>query len=171
MVVDDLNHLRSMRHFWFSLSEFQPDILVAFLWLKTDPEKSRERNKSRANPVPESSFNKITTMFDPPGSSYFEENLILVDDSSSFDIDLIAQARFCRIEYKRQIVMKQSQSERHALDQLLRKEIGKVMARAGKGEKTELYKKLAAIKSDLMNTVWTNEMSPLDEFHSKIARL
>merc|ERR1711976_782252 len=85
VIVDDLNHLRSLRHFWFSLGAKFKNVTTVYLWMTTESQICRERNSARKNPVPRDSFEKIVEQFETVGNRYFEENLIKISETPDIE--------------------------------------------------------------------------------------
>lgn len=74
LIIDDLNHLKSIRHFWFMLSTHFNNVAVVFISLDTNIGLCRDRNRRRCQPVSDMSFEKIVSTFEQPGGEYFEQN-------------------------------------------------------------------------------------------------
>ena len=145
VLIDDTNHLKSMRHFWFSIAAKAGTVCV-FVWVKTPLEECQKRNKLRDHRrVPDHSMLKISQNFEPPGQLYFEENLVEVDG----DIDFATLEKFTKLAVvKVQEKQTTDQGERHKIDQFLRAKVAETMKSCA--DRKEMSKKLRKIKEEIM---------------------
>ena len=153
VIIDDLGHLRSLRHFWFRFSTHFENISIIYIWLNTDQLECRRRNKNRKIPVSDASFDKICATFEPPGGEYFEQNTFEIKNIETFDYENFVKNALPKLRQKIEMKIQEKntevQSDRHLCDQILRKEIGAIL-RTFDGSKKEIVKKLNLIKREML---------------------
>ena len=145
VLIDDTNHLKSMRHFWFSIAA-RAETVCVFIWVKTPFDECQKRNQLRENRrVPDHSMAKINEKFEPPGQLYFEENLVQVDG----ELDLSTLENFTKpAVVKCQEKKTTNQGDRHKIDQLLRVKVAETMKSCT--DRREMSKTLRKIKEEIM---------------------
>ena len=171
VIIDDLGHLKSMRHLWFKLS-VEHDLPVIFIWMNSNVEECIRRNQSRKISVPEESFLKITRTFEKPGKEYFEKNLFEVKNNN-FQMEKFIQNTLPvlsrKIELKIQKTDAHVQTERHLCDQIMRKEIGKIIKSYG-GDKRKLVEKCNLIKKELLGDSGIDSKNILEKFNLLVTK-
>ena len=156
LVIDDTNHLRSMRHFWFSIAARAGAVCV-FVWVKTPFEECQKRNQLRGNRrVPDHSMLKINENFEPPGQLYFEENLLEVEEEIDFaSLEEFTKPAVVKVQEKQTT----DQGERHKIDQFLRAKVAETMKFCA--DRREMSKKLRKIKEEILATANSCEEADL----------
>ena len=134
--------------------------------MATESEICKTRNSARKNPVPRDSFEKIVEQFETVGNRYFEENLIKITETP--DIEKIASEieNFQPIALKTQEKRQTTQSERHEIEKILRKEIGITL----KQSRDIPFPELDQIKKDILTSnISIDEIS--NEFQAQLSKI
>ena len=126
----------------------------------------RERNSARKSPVPRDSFEKIVEQFETVGNRYFEENFIKITETPDIEKILLEIENFQPIGLKTQEKRQTTQSERHEIEKILRKEIGITL----KQSRDIPFSELDQIKKDILTSnISIDEIS--NEFQAQLSKI
>lgn len=159
VVIDDTNHLESMRHYWFSLAVEWKSIFV-IIWMKTDFQVCRSRNEKRIQDkqVPRDSMYKIKNNFEPPGGAYFEKNVLEImcqDDLETCWYN--EEKKFQFLVKKIQSKVQTAQGSIHKQDLILRGLISEVLQKKSSPDKKKLAGALSKRKSEILKLKMPDE--------------
>ena len=134
--------------------------------MTTESQICRERNSARKNPVPRDSFEKIVEQFEKVGNRYFEENLIKISETPDIEKIALEIENFQPIALKTQEKEQTTQSERHEIEKILRKEIGITL----KQSRDISFSELDQIKKNILNSnISIDEIS--NEFQAQLSKI
>lgn len=124
--------------------------------MRTPAHLCKERNALRSHPVSDHSMAKIIQIYEDPGNEYFEQNLILVHIDQvhpvEFVTDEIARNSVC-IGLRRQIKTQTEQSQKHLVENEIRKAISERIQRCDSpSSKRQLAAALKSLKTQYLNT-------------------
>lgn len=142
------------------------NVTTVYLWIATESRICRERNSARKNPVPRNSFEKIVEQFEKVGNRYFEENLIKISETPDIEKIVLEIKNFQPIALKTQEKSQTTQSERHQIEKILRKEIGIVL----KHSRDIPFSELDQIKKNILTSnISIDEIS--NEFQAQLSKI
>lgn len=134
--------------------------------MATESRVCKERNSARKNPVPRDSFQKIVEQFETVGNRYFEENFIKITETANVEKIWLEIKNFHPIALRTQEKRQTTQSERHEIEKILRKEIGITL----KQSRDIPFSELDQIKKNILTSnISIGEISK--EFQAQLSKI